>query len=125
VTSTDIDGLAAAIKDGRVKDIFFDYDKAELSPQSRAALEQNARWFRQFPGATVVLEGHCDERGTEEYNLALGDRRAQATKEYLVQLGVSAEQLETISLGEEQPFAPGHDEASYSQNRRAHFVVKR
>jgi len=124
VTSTDIQSLQQAIADGRVKDVFFDYDKAELSTESRGILEENARWFRQFPGAKLLLEGHCDERGTEEYNLALGDRRAQATREYLVQLGVSTEQLETISLGEEQPFSPGHDEASYSQNRRAHFAVK-
>jgi peptidoglycan-associated lipoprotein len=125
VTSTDIDGLRAAISDGRVKDIFFDYDRAELSREARATLEQNARWFRQFPSAGIVIEGHCDERGTEEYNLALGDRRAQATREYLVQLGVSPEQLEAISLGEERPFAPGHDEASYAQNRRAHFALRR
>jgi len=125
VTSTDIDNLMQAIQDGRVKDVFFDYDKSELSPESRATLEQNARWLRQYPGAPIVIEGHCDERGTEEYNLALGDRRGQATKEYLVQLGVTAEQIETISLGEERPFAPGQDEAAYSQNRRAHFTVKR
>ncbi len=125
VTSTDIDNLMQAIQDGRIKDIFFAYDKSELSPESRTQLEQNARWLRQYPGAPIVIEGHCDERGTEEYNLALGDRRAQATKEYLVQLGVTPEQLETISLGEERPFAPGQDEAAYAQNRRAHFTVKR
>jgi len=125
VTSTDIDNLMKAIEDGRVKDVFFAYDKSELSSESRTQLEQNAKWLRQYPGATVVIEGHCDERGTEEYNLALGDRRAQATKEYLVQLGVTAEQMESISLGEERPFAPGQDEAAYSQNRRAHFTVKR
>ena len=125
IGSSDIDGLQQAIADGRVKDIFFDYDKAELTQQSRTTLEQDARWLRQFPTAIVVIEGHCDERGTEEYNLALGDRRAQATKEYLVELGVTPEQMETISLGEEQPFAPGHDEASFAQNRRAHFTVKR
>ncbi len=125
VTSTDIDNLMKAIEDGRIKDVFFAYDKSDLSPESRSTLEQNARWLRQYPGAIVVIEGHCDERGTEEYNLALGDRRAQATKEYLVQLGVTAEQMETISLGEERPFAPGQDEASYSQNRRAHFTAKR
>ncbi len=124
VTSSDIRSIVDAIRDGRIKDIFFDYDKADLGAESRTILEQNARWFRQFPGAKLVVEGHCDERGTEEYNLALGDRRAQATKEYLVELGVAPEQLETISLGEEQPFSPGHDETSYSQNRRAHFAVK-
>lgn len=125
VASTDIDNLAKAIADGRIKDVFFAYDKSDLTPESQATLEQNARWLRQFPGATMIIEGHCDERGTEEYNLALGDRRAQATKEHLVQLGVTAEQLETISLGEERPFATGQDESAYSQNRRAHFTVKR
>jgi len=125
VTSSDIDGVLEAIRDGRIKDIFFEYDKSDLTPESRAALEQNARWLREYPDAPVVIEGHCDERGTEEYNLALGDRRAQATKEYLVQFGVTAEQMETISFGEERPFAPGRDEASYAQNRRAHFTVKR
>lgn len=124
VTSTDIAGLAEALRDGRIKDIFFDYDKADLSAEARTTLEQDARWIRQFPKAKLVLEGHCDERGTEEYNLALGDRRAQATKDYLVQLGVAEDQLETVSLGEEQPFAPGHDEAAYAQNRRAHFAQK-
>jgi len=125
VTSSDIDNILKAIADGRIKDVFFAYDKSELSPESRSTLEQNAKWLRQYPGATVVIEGHCDERGTEEYNLALGDRRAQGTREYLVQLGVTAEQMETISLGEERPFTPGQDEAAYSQNRRAHFTVKR
>jgi peptidoglycan-associated lipoprotein len=125
ITSSDIDNLSRAIEDGRVKDVFFAYDKSDLTPESRAQLEQDARWLRQYPGATVVIEGHCDERGTEEYNLALGDRRAQATKEYLVQLGVTAEQMETISLGEERPFVEGHDEAAWAQNRRAHFTVKR
>lgn len=125
VTSSDIDNLLKAIEDGRIKDVFFAYDKSDLSPESRATLEQNARWLRQYPGGNVIIEGHCDERGTEEYNLALGDRRSQATREYLVQLGVTPEQIETISLGEERPFVPGQDEAAYAQNRRAHFTVKR
>ncbi len=124
ITSTDIEALRQAIRDGRVKDIFFAYDKSELTAESRAVLEENAKWFRQFPSAVVVIEGHCDERGTEEYNLALGDRRALATKEYLVQLGVDPEQLETISFGEERPFVQGHDESAWAQNRRAHFTVK-
>jgi peptidoglycan-associated lipoprotein len=125
IVSSDVEGLQRAINDGRVKDVFFDYDRAELTAESKATLEQDARWLRQFPSAVVVLEGHCDERGTEEYNLALGDRRAQATKEYLVELGVAPEQLEPISLGEERPFALGHDEAAFAQNRRAHFALKR
>jgi peptidoglycan-associated lipoprotein len=125
VASSDIDGLLKAIAEGRVRPIFFAYDRAELSDESRRILQENARWFRQFPTARVIVEGHCDERGTEEYNLALGDRRALATKDFLVQLGVETAQLETISYGEERPFALGQDEAAFSQNRRAHFNVQR
>lgn len=125
IRSTDIDSLERAIVEGKVRDIFFDYDKSDLTPEARRVLQENARWFRQFPQAGVVIEGHCDERGTEEYNLALGDRRAQAARAYLVQLGVEAHQLESISYGEERPFDPGHDEAAWAKNRRAHFTVKR
>jgi peptidoglycan-associated lipoprotein len=125
IASSDIDGLLKAISEGKVRPVFFAYDKAELSEESRRVLQENARWFRQFPGARVIVEGHCDERGTEEYNLALGDRRALATRDFLTQLGVNGEQLETISYGEEKPFAMGQDEASYAQNRRAHFNVRR
>ena len=124
IQSTDIENLARAIAEGRVKPIFFDYDKAQLSGQARSTLETNARWFREFPGASVIIEGHCDERGTEEYNLALGDRRAQATRSYLVQLGIEMDRLKALSFGEERPFSPGHDEAAYRLNRRAHFVVE-
>jgi peptidoglycan-associated lipoprotein len=124
VAETDIQALRRAIAEGRVRPVFFDYDSAELTRESRTTLEENARWFRKYPGADLTVEGHCDERGTEEYNLALGDRRAQTASDYLVQLGIPSSRLETVSFGEERPFAPGHNEAAWSQNRRAHFVVR-
>jgi peptidoglycan-associated lipoprotein len=123
--STDADKIQEAINNGSVRPVFFDYDKADLSEESKGILRENARVFRLYPQAKVAVEGHCDERGTEEYNLALGDRRAVAAKDFLVELGVDPAQLDTISYGEEQPFNPGHDEASWAQNRRAHFSVKR
>jgi len=105
----------------QIQDAFFDYDKSELKPEARAVLTQNAEYLLQNPQAKVTIEGHCDERGTSEYNLALGDRRARAVRDFLVNYGVAAARIETISFGEERPFAPGHDEAAWSQNRRAHF----
>ncbi len=106
-----------------VKDVFFDYDKAELRGDARALLQENARILKENPDAKVTLEGHCDERGTEDYNLALGPRRAEAVKGYLSDLGISASRLSTISYGEEKPFALGHDESAWSQNRRVHFII--
>ncbi|HUG42883.1 MAG TPA: peptidoglycan-associated lipoprotein Pal [Acidobacteriota bacterium] len=125
VDETDIDRLQRAIDEGRVRPVFFAYDRSDLSSEARTILEENARWFREFPGARIIIEGHCDERGTEEYNLALGDGRAQAAREFLVQLGVEPARLETVSYGEERPFAHGQTEADYALNRRAHFVVAR
>lgn len=123
--STDADRLQEAINRGQVQPIFFAYDKADLSEESKRILNENAKIFRMYPQAKVVVEGHCDERGTEEYNLALGDRRAVAARDYLLQVGVDASQMQTISFGEERPFAMGQDEASYAKNRRAHFSVQR
>ena len=125
VTSTDIENLQRVIDEGRVKPVFFLYDRAELSSDAKRILEQNARWFREFPAAPVVIEGHCDERGTEEYNLALGDRRALVVRSHLGRLGVDENRLRTLSYGEERPFDAGHDEAAWRVNRRAHFVVER
>jgi peptidoglycan-associated lipoprotein len=125
ITSTDLDGLQQAVEEGKIQPLFFDYDQAGITADGERVLRENARWFQQFPNATILIEGHCDERGTEEYNLALGDRRAQATKAYLVQLGIASARMETISFGEERPFAPGYDEDAYRLNRRAHFVVTR
>ena len=122
---TDIDSLQQAIDGGQVQSVFFDYDKAVLTPAAKRVLEGNARVFRQFSEVGIIVQGHCDERGTEEYNLALGDRRAQIARDYLIELGADPQQLESLSYGEERPFSPGHDETSWRLNRRAHFVVKR
>jgi peptidoglycan-associated lipoprotein len=124
IDETDVQALRRAIEEGLVRPVFFAYDRYDLSTEARATLEENSRWFRRYPNARIVIEGHCDERGTEEYNLALGDRRAQAAREYLVQLGVEARRIETISYGEERPFVMGSNEAAWAQNRRAHFVVQ-
>ena len=105
--------------------IHFDFDRSAIKPEYQPVLRSNAEWMRQHSNTNVVIEGHCDERGTEEYNLALGDRRAQATRDYLVQLGVSGGRLQTISFGEERPFEAGHDETAWRLNRRAHFVLQR
>jgi len=105
-------------------DAFFDFDAAELRDDAKNALENNAKWMERNTGVGVVVEGHCDERGSVEYNLALGERRAKAAKEFLVSYGITANRLTTISYGKERPFDPGHDENSWAQNRRAHFVAK-
>jgi peptidoglycan-associated lipoprotein len=106
-----------------LKPAFFDYDSSELSPEAQRALNENASLLKQYANWTVTIEGHCDERGTAEYNLALGERRAVAARAYLVSLGISADRLRTVSYGKEFPFDPGHDDAAYAKNRRAHFVI--
>jgi len=103
-----------------IGDVFFAFDEYELSTEAMSTLARNARILREA-GATVMVSGHCDERGTVEYNLALGEKRANAVKDYLVSLGVAATQLRITSYGESKPFAFGHDEAAWAQNRRAHF----
>jgi peptidoglycan-associated lipoprotein len=108
---------------GYLKPAFFDYDKADIRPDGREVLNANAEWLKKYPGVQITIEGHSDERGTAQYNLALGDRRANAAKEYLASLGIATARMKTISYGKERPFAPGHDEESYQKNRRAHFVV--
>ncbi|HEY2934336.1 MAG TPA: peptidoglycan-associated lipoprotein Pal [Acidobacteriota bacterium] len=118
-------GIEEIISRGLIKDVFFDYDQHTLSSEAQQILQRDAEYLRKNSSASFILEGHCDERGTSEYNLALGDRRAQAVKEYLVSLGISASRLETVSYGEERPFASGHDEASWAQNRRVHFTLRR
>jgi peptidoglycan-associated lipoprotein len=102
--------------------IFFDYDRADIRYDQIGILQANARYLRDVSAEKVQIQGHCDERGTEEYNLALGDRRARAVKEYLTALGIPNEKLSTISYGEATPFESGHNEASWSKNRRAHFL---
>ena len=103
--------------------VFFDYDKSELKPEARRQIERWAAFLKQYPNATTTVEGHCDERGTREYNLALGERRANAAKNYLVSLGVAADRLSTVSYGKERPIAVGSNEQSWARNRRAVTVV--
>jgi peptidoglycan-associated lipoprotein len=103
--------------------VFYDYDSASLSAEAQRTLERQAAWLKQYGDINVTVEGHCDERGTREYNLALGERRASAAKKYLVGLGVSANRIATISYGKERPAVVGSDESAWSQNRRAVTVV--
>ncbi len=105
------------------KDIHFDYDRYDIKDEDKPTLRAIADWMLNNPPARLVIEGHCDERGTNEYNLGLGDRRARATKDYLVSLGVSARRLQTVSYGEERPLCTEKNEGCWRQNRRAHFVV--
>jgi len=109
--------------DQAVKDAYFDYDKADVRPDARDALTQTAQFLRSYPQLKVVLEGHCDERGSTEYNLALGDRRAAAAKQFLTSLGISADRMETVSYGKERPFCSASTEDCWKQNRRAHIVM--
>jgi peptidoglycan-associated lipoprotein len=110
-------------RDSPMRIVYFGYDTAELSAEARAALDANAAVLKKYPAWTVTIEGHCDERGTAEYNLALGERRAAAAQSYLVALGVPTSRVKTVSYGKEFPFDPGHDEAAWAKNRRAHFVI--
>ena len=103
--------------------VFFGYDSSELDPAGRSSLDANAEILRRYGTWVITIEGHCDERGTAEYNLALGERRALAAREYLLNLGFGADRLGTVSYGKEFPFDPRHDDAAWSRNRRAHFVI--
>jgi peptidoglycan-associated lipoprotein len=110
---------------GFIKDAFFGYDEAALSADAQAALTDSANWLKRNPTYNLLIEGHCDERGTEQYNLALGDRRANTAKQFLMTLGVDAARIRTVSYGEERPFDPGHDESAWAKNRRDHLVLVR
>jgi peptidoglycan-associated lipoprotein len=103
--------------------VFFDLNKYDLKAEARGRLDKQAAWLKQYPKYAITIEGHCDERGTREYNMALGERRATATKNYLVNLGIPASRIKTISFGKERPVALGHNEAAWSQNRRAVTVL--
>ncbi len=103
--------------------VFFDTDKSDLQATARKTLERQAAWLQKYPNYTISVEGHCDERGTREYNLALGDRRASAVKNYLVALGVDPNRVATISYGKERPEALGSNEAAWSQNRRGVSII--
>lgn len=110
-------------RDSPMRAAFFEYDSAELTADARAALDGDAAILKKYASWAVTIEGHCDERGTAEYNLALGERRAAAAQSYLVSLGIPSGRLRTVSYGKEFPFDPGHDEAAWAKNRRAHFVI--
>jgi peptidoglycan-associated lipoprotein len=108
----------------RLTDAYFDFDKYNIRDDARATLENDARWLKDNPKVRVKIEGHCDERGTTEYNLALGERRAKAVKRLLIALGVEKIRPSTISYGKERPVCTEHNETCYQKNRRAHFTVQ-
>lgn len=120
VMSEEIDALN---RKGYLQDAYFDYDASDLRDDARSALSSNAEWLKRYPSIQVLISGHCDERGTSAYNLALGDSRANAARAYLESLGVSGGRLRTVSYGKERPFCAESSEDCWQQNRRAHFVI--
>jgi len=112
-----------APKESPLKDIFFDFDKAEIRPDAKTPLAEDIAWLKAHPQAAITIEGHCDERGTSEYNLGLGERRAKSTKDFLVASAIDGKRITTVSYGKERPFVLGHDETAWKWNRRAHFLV--
>jgi len=115
--------LAQLNAQGYLEDAFFDTDRFDLTPASRETLTRNAGWLQKHPTISILVEGHCDERNTREYNLALGERRASTVRDYMVFLGISAQRIQIISYGEEKPFALGSDQTAWRLNRRSHFVI--
>lgn len=105
-------------------DVFYAFDSSVLDMASQNQLDENVQWMMESSNASIIIEGHCDERGTSEYNIALGERRAESAKNYMVNAGVDPSRMQTVSYGEERPFDLGHDEAAWAKNRRAHFVVQ-
>jgi peptidoglycan-associated lipoprotein len=120
ISSSSLDDLN---KNSPLKPVYFELDLSDLNAANQKTLDENAALLKRYTSWTVTIEGHCDERGTAEYNLALGERRAIAVRTYLVSLGIAADRLRTVSYGKEFPFDPGHDEAAWAKNRRAHFVI--
>ncbi|HWF83691.1 MAG TPA: peptidoglycan-associated lipoprotein Pal [Vicinamibacterales bacterium] len=120
IASASLDDLN---RNSPLQPLFFELDSSEVSAAGQTTLNADAALLKKYPSWTVTIEGHCDERGTAEYNLALGERRAVTARAYLVSLGISADRLRTVSYGKEFPFEPGHDEAAWAKNRRAHFVI--
>lgn len=122
--TVEAEAMAQALEDFTNMDIAFDYDSSAILDSEISVLEAKADWLKANPGATIKIEGHCDERGTTEYNLALGDRRAARVKSFLEDLGIDGTRMSTVSYGEENPVALGHNEAAWSKNRRAHLVIE-
>ena len=120
IASASLDDLN---RNSPLKPVFFELDQSDVSPVGQKVLDENATLLKRYSGWAITIEGHCDERGTAEYNLALGERRAVAARAYLVAQGISADRLRIVSYGKEFPFDPGHDEAAFGKNRRAHFVI--
>jgi len=128
VTSTNNSAQSAGVEmtataEASVRDINFDFDSSIIRPDAREILKANADFLLKNKAATIVVEGHCDEKGTAEYNMALGQRRAQETKKYLINLGIKESIIRTISYGEERPLDPGSNEEAWAKNRRAHFLI--
>jgi peptidoglycan-associated lipoprotein len=122
----DMEGRALGAEEvSPLSDIRFEYDSASLTDEARATLEKHALWLQGRRDVRVTVEGHCDERGTVDYNLALGEQRARAARDYLVSLGIAAERVRVVSFGKERPLDAGHDEAAWARNRRAHFALAR
>jgi peptidoglycan-associated lipoprotein len=115
--------LAQLNAQGYLEDVFFDTDRFDLTPAARETLTQNAAWLQRHSTISILVEGHCDERNTREYNLALGERRASAVRDYMVFLGIPVQRIQIISYGEEKPFALGDYESAWRLNRRSHFVI--
>lgn len=115
--------LAALNRHGYLKDVYFDYDQATLRDDARKSLAADALWLEKYPSIRILVEGHCDDRGTEAYNLSLGDRRANATREYLASLGVDGGRVQVVSYGKERPFCDQNTENCWQENRRGHLVV--
>jgi peptidoglycan-associated lipoprotein len=117
-------GIEREVLEGKLlKDIHFDFDKYDIWPGDAEILKGNAALLMKYPKVRIQIEGHCDERGTVEYNLALGERRGNNTKKYLISLGILADRISTISYGKERPLDPGHNEEAWAKNRRAHPVI--
>ena len=110
-------------RDSPLQPVLFDYDSSGLTMQGQTVIRSNAEILRRYPTWMITIEGHCDERGSPEYNLALGERRALAAREYLAELGLTSDRVRTVSYGKEFPFDPGHTEEAWAKNRRAHFVI--
>ncbi|RJQ56806.1 MAG: peptidoglycan-associated lipoprotein Pal [Nitrospiraceae bacterium] len=123
IRATDISPLAGKKDAFEFKDVLFDYDRHNIRQDARAALDPTAEWLKKNKNINVVIEGHCDERGTNEYNLALGEKRAKAVRDYLSSLGVSSGRMSFVTYGEERPLCAGQDEPCRQKNRRAHFIA--